>query len=173
MGSLWASPCSSLPGMSDLACVAWHVWPGIIGLECVAWHNWPGMCGLAYLAWHVWPDSCGGLARTFQYKTIPPRPLDLILVDPGTVVGPNYKGRWLILAPCILEWFWKHHLWCVNLLPPIFLFHLVQSFRFFLGKFFLTFFSFFRMWFLIAQIKCFGTLNATQKKLQPSTKHRS
>ena len=27
------------------------------------------------------------------YKTSP-RPLDLILIDPGTVVGPNYKGRW-------------------------------------------------------------------------------
>ena len=29
----------------------------------------------------------------------------------------------------------------LKLLPPIFLFHLVQSFRFFLLKFFLTFFS--------------------------------
>ena len=76
---------------------------------------------------------------------------------------------------------WGHSIWVLyyrvsmkaplvmlKLLPPIFLFHLVQSFRFFFVKNFLTFFSrsgnfLTVMWFLIAQIKRFGTLNATQK----------
>ena len=70
----------------------------------------------------------------------------------------------------------------LKLLPPIFLFHLVQSFRYFFLKKISTFFStsgnfltirdptygekleiFLQMWFWIAQIKRFWTLNATQK----------
>ena len=57
----------------------------------------------------------------------------------------------------------------LKLLPPIFLFHLVRSFRFFFEIFFDlfsrsgNFLTVIRMLFLIAQIKRFGTLNATQK----------
>ena len=74
----------------------------------------------------------------------------------------------------------------LKLLPSIFLFHLVQTFRFFWLKKISIFFStpinfltvrdppcggiclkYFRMVFLIAQIKRFGTLNATQKNRIP------